>query len=277
MSDNEVRARHSALSFSVTCLMGSLLALAAWYAKNAITLWQWQFAVAVNATIVLGMVFFKKAPQRVSITAILTCAAVTLFASGYSNKLLAASGERFDAFHGYKLVAITIAIIAPFPAWVGFAIIAFCAVAPIVQYQSFPLELRNAFAVQEPWATVVYACIAGYILRHRIKGLVLERLLIQSNAEKESLSNVARVCLSLRDLTNTPLQAIELTSKLLATNMLEAKDASLHLETSLVRLRELSKLLSQCEPYLDWTKATESFDAISNLAKDLRQDLATKK
>ena len=177
---------------------------------------------------------------------------------------------RFEAFTGYKLVALATAIIAPAPAWVGLSIIAACAVAPIIHYFALPVEIQRVFVVQEPWYTLICSIIAFFVLRHRLRELQLERALTRISAEKQAVDNIAKVFLFLRDITNSPLQSIEITALLLKKSRIEQVTAARHLEQALARLRELSQTLSSYQKNADGLESA-TFDAVADVQRTLTE------
>ena len=118
---------------------------------------------------------------------------------------------------------------------------------------------------------ILYGLIASFILRHRLRSIALERKVAQMSAERKALNDVARIFLGMRDLTNSPLQAVEITSKLLASGHLTQQEASEHLEKSMIRLREVSELLTVYERNIDWNQTDSSFDAIKSLHLKLEE------
>ncbi len=177
------------------------------------------------------------------------------------------SGARSEAFPAYKLGALAIALMAPFPVWVGFLLIGFSGIAPVVQYFLSPLAVQQAYALQEPWYTMLYAVIAGVVLHHRLKSLALERKITRVDAEKRALDDMAGIFLALRDLTNTPLQSIELVNVLLETGNIERAEAAQYLQRAVVRLRLLSDVLASYRKDVDWDRAHASFDAVAVLER----------
>ncbi len=67
-----------------------------------------------------------------------------------------------------------------------------------------------------------------------------------------------------RDLTNSPLQSVELTVALLKTRHPESQAQLERLERQLARLRQLSVVLSQYEPQR-WAPGDGSFDPLEVL------------
>lgn len=186
-------------------------------------------------------------------------------AGSYTVNTLAASGVNFEAFAAYKIMAIAVAIIAPYPIWLGYFIILLSGTLPLLHFFMLPTELHRFFSIQEPWYSLLYAVLGLIILIYRHKSLRLEQRMARIAAEKNALSELAAILLMLRDLTNTPLQSLEITSYLLKEGQMNPKEGSAHLERALVRLRELTRELSLYGHHVDWSQTGASFDAIKRL------------
>ena len=268
--DRDVLARNSTIAFVILNIIASVIALVGWYWAGIASL-QWAVSAAVFSCFLVVMMMWSHLSYRWSATLFLASAAVLVVSCAYGNHILANSGARFEAFIGTKLAVIAVALIAPTPAWIGFSVIGLCSIASVAQYAAFPPEIRASFPVQEPWSMILYGLIASFILRHRLRSIALERKVAQMSAERKALNDVARIFLGMRDLTNSPLQAVEITSKLLASGHLTQQEASEHLEKSMIRLREVSELLTVYERNIDWNQTDSSFDAIKSLHLKLEE------
>jgi hypothetical protein len=255
---------------SVLCMIVGIAVIAAWHLKSGSSFWPWYVATGA-ATVVAGLLsVYRSLPTWLDGVAFLTPLGFALFANAATNYELFRLGVSFSAFDAYKIAPLAVAVIAPTPRWVALVAIAASGLAPVALYfLVFPPAARAAIAVQEPWLTFIFAFVALLVLRHSLKGIRMERDMERLDAERQAVDKLARIFLGLRDLTNTPLQAIEMTSKLLASESMTAAEASHYLERSLVRLRELSRVLTAYELELDWTAADTSFDAVKYLQQKI--------
>ncbi|MGE0171321.1 MAG: hypothetical protein AB7T49_00985 [Oligoflexales bacterium] len=269
--EHRLRAWASARALTVLFFISSIIVFIGWYQRGFWPLWQWYLALGTSVLGTLLMFTFRKMP--IGICAAVSCvtAGVILFASGVTNNHMAQTGKCFGAFLGYKTMALATAVIAPFPVWVGITIISICIFGPVIQFFSIGPELRAGFPVQEPWSSIVIAVGALYVLDKRHKSMEMERVLTRMKSAKKALDDMARVFFGLRDLTNTPLQIVELTSKLIANGNLDSAEAPAYLERALVELRQLSRILATYEKDLDWSTTKASFDAVVELEKKLAQ------
>lgn len=89
-----------------------------------------------------------------------------LVASTLNNLAMIRLGAPFTPFHGYKLLAFVVALLAPVERWAGLVLVGACGALPFV----LSAVLRpDAIPDAEPWVSGVYVGIAGFMLafRHR--------------------------------------------------------------------------------------------------------------
>ncbi len=253
---------YTARTFALLLLSCSLLTNLGWYLVKGVVYWHWVMTLCLS--VICCFVIFRW--PKLSLTRCATISLVLIgagiFSNTLTNYLLAVAGDRFEAFGAYKLVPMAVAVVNPSPKWLGYTLMGACAIFPFVLYFAvLSPDLRKAISVQEPWYSLVFVVVAFLIFRHRIKTQKLEIALARMQANQHSLSNLARIFLGLRDLTNTPLQSFELTTHLLETGNISAREGADHLHRSLTQLRELSQILNSYEKDVDWSDTLTSFDA----------------
>jgi hypothetical protein len=268
-----VNQRHyawrSARAMTATAFVGMFISTIAWHVIKGGVVWHWLLATAIAAA-GLGFVLARRQMSiAVSAGCALAVVGAAMAASSLSTHDLAVNGYRFEAFMAYKLAAFMAAIIAPYPFWIGYLIMAVTMVAPVVQYFLMPDALRQAFSVQEPWLTTVIGAMALFVLVHRMRALAAERAMVRVHADKNTSDQIARLFLAMRDLTNTPLQSIALTSALLEQEHLDRHEAARHLDKALARLRELTAVLAKYDHVVDWSTTEASFDAVKDLERQM--------
>lgn len=167
------------------------------------------------------------------------------YAIGHVNYILASSDIGFSPFGGFKVEAFAIALIAPYPLLNGYLSILGCGLVPVLMYYTVLAEYQSRMTVQEPALTVVtvVVCFLVYLYRHR--GLKIERELSKLKTEKENLEEFAKIFLSLRDLTNTPIQNLMLVSTLLQEKQISPEKAAKYLNVSTQQLSLISEILSE--------------------------------
>lgn len=264
------RAWRAANTMALTCLAVSVVTILGWHFSRSTLYWQWYLSAAVSLVLAVITNLNQQMRIRYSSAIYLTSITVILFAHSLTNYKLAQGNIRFDSFSGYKIVPFAVALLAPSPVWIGFLVIGVCAVMPAVLYYTvFIGELRTLLPAQDPWLSSVYAVAAFFVLFYRLKNLEIEREVNQMRAEQKAIGDIAHIFLGLRDLTNTPLQSIELTANLLGNHQLSPDEGAQFLESSLVQLRELSKILTSYEKDVDWQITGSSFDAVKMLQHKL--------
>jgi PAS domain S-box-containing protein len=170
---------------------------------------------------------------------------------------------------GYKLVPLAIALLAP-RMWIGMGLFATTALLPIVEFYYWPPELRARVPVPEPWGAVLYSLVAVGLFLFRRHQLETQRVLVQAQGRAVTNEIFARKFLAVRDLANSPLQAIEATVTLLKTRHPEEQMRIERIERSLDRLRKLGVVLAKYEPQV-WSVADQSFDPLEVLQEEIEK------
>jgi hypothetical protein len=274
-SDYQQRAWQSARTVSLMLMVVSFLAMLGWYITHRKIFWTWQMSTAVGIACTLFTHLFAVKKVWVSSVVLILAMISVLLANTITNYMLAFTHVPFELFSGYKLVPIAVAVIAPAQVWLGYSILGVCAVTPFILFFAlFTDDLRSHIAIQEPWSSLIFVIVAFFIYRHRLKAIELMQVASKLTAERKALDDLARIFLGLRDLTNTPLQSIELTAGLLSSNKLSAPQGATYLERALVRLRDLSQILSSYEQEVDWSNTTHAFDAVTLLQHKIAETKA---
>ncbi len=237
--------RTSIKHFVYVVAIASAINVARWIGVNETSTLLWSISLLSSA---ISLIFlrekFKGNSIQNHVIFWINYIAIT-YIIGHANYVLASSNIGFIPFGGFKLEAIAIALIAPYPLVNGYLSILGCAVVPIGMYFTVLADLQSRMTVQEPWLTLVAVviCLMVYIFRHR--GLKVERELSKLKTEKENLEELAKIFLSLRDLTNTPIQNLMLVSTLLIENKINAERAAKYLNVSTQQLSLISEILSE--------------------------------
>ncbi len=243
----------------------------AWHFARNTHYWQWSAATVVHLILLLAVKRDRQYPIWLNASIFVAAVIVSLFANTLTNYQLALGDVKFDTFTGYKIIPLAVALIAPSPVWIGYVLISVTSIFPIILYFFvFPIGFAALISIQEPWLTTVYGIVGFFVLRHRYSNIKMERAMSRLTAERRAVQDLAQIFLGFRDMMNTPLQSIELTASLLRNEVLSSKDGAMHLERSLIRLRELSQILTSYEGNIDWNEAGSSFDAVALLEQKLK-------
>jgi hypothetical protein len=161
-------------------------------------------------------------------------------------------------FQANKLGALAAAMLAP-ELWSGlFTVLGFFGTA-LAQYASYAPPLRAPMSA-EPWATLAYGLFGVALLAYHLRSRDFELDTLRARLETEAATNLANKLMAIRDLTNTPLQTLELTAMVVRHRRRLDLAQQLRIERSLARLRELNHVIDSMAEAAHATGAWESFD-----------------
>lgn len=244
LDDNQLAARSTRYFAVVTLCLLTLALIIRINAKLPVT-WIWCSAIVV---VVFSLFATSKLPRLkvkycATLTIIMTLS--TLLSASETAAQAAEKNLPIAYFSIYKLMSVTIALLALFPHYVGYVLLSFCLLIPPVQTLLISPEIIQASGGYEPWITMCYAVTAFLVLRHRISTLKLHANLIESQTKEKSLREFADVAMVLRDLTDTPLQSLDLLIESLREEKISQKEASELLSRATFRLRGLMQVLDE--------------------------------
>jgi hypothetical protein len=151
-----------------------------------------------------------------------------------------------------KLSALTLAIIAP-PGWsTGVIAILMFVASTVVHHFTWPDYLRDRISAGEPFGIIAYGVFALVLLGFRQRGHAMRAELERARSEKLAMERVARVSIALRDLTNTPLQTLELVRRKLLSRDPQTPVQLERMGRALERLRRLNDVLAPYQAAVTW-------------------------
>ncbi len=192
---------------------------------------------------------------------------------------MAASGRMWMPLTGHRLLMLGIGLLAPTGLGLGSALIGAFALEAVVLWYGLGLHTRLQMP-WEPWITLVWGGTGCGLLAFRVRTWGIEQRLMKARAEAESLEQVARLLLVLRDGANTPLQSLELGVALLRQRAPENASLLETMERALTRLRGLTQRMAIADPLLEWEEHEESFDVeevLRRLEESLTRELERRK
>jgi hypothetical protein len=264
--DQARAAWRSAATLQIIGLVCLTLDAAFWQTSHGRVLPAYLVALGVMAALLLALVARRRRPsEALSALAVLAHTAAVLVALWTADEVLAREPRLWIPFQSHKLAVLALALVAPAPFWVGVVCIAAYTLAAAVQYVSFDPAVRAHLAWGEPWGSLAFGVIAVGILLHRRRLLQMEHEAMRAQAETESLRRLARVALAVRDLSNTPLQTLELATALLRLRHPESAALLDQTDRSLARLEQLDGVLSRYEAQTEWAPGDTSFDPLALL------------
>jgi hypothetical protein len=227
----------------------------------------WLRVANAATSALVALVLWRLRPSlRRSIIGFLVVA-VPLFAVFWLDEAeRSAAGALWVPFVGPKMAVLGAALLAP-TTTLGLVLIAALTVETGVLAATFHLKgLDGLEGVHgEPWITFVYAGISVGLLVHRHKRLLAERLASRATATAEAMRKQARVFMALRDLSNTPLQTLDVNITLLRDQAPQAALLTERMARAIARLNEMSRLLASQQEQI--TPGDESLDSLEILKK----------
>jgi hypothetical protein len=169
-------------------------------------------------------------------------------------------GEPLTAFQAHKLGALLVAVIGPELVPGILSILAYI-VSAQVKLALMSAAERATVSAGETWILGTIGVISIMLLVYRRRGLANERRMVRAQAEAAALDRFAHVALALRDLSNTPLQTLELGVSLLRAKAPEMAPELERLERALGRLHQLNGVLARYESDLTWAPGDDSLDS----------------
>jgi hypothetical protein len=241
---------------------------------NASLVWIWIGIVLQSALVLACLSWFKnRCSQRVATFLFLMQAATVTAGVWFNQESFAKSGSPFEAFTGYRLIALTIAVIAPPQKWLGALIISSVGLVMLIQYgrwMSSPSPIT--LSIQEPWLTLTYIIVAGFVYSYRLRTIKVERELVRVTTEAASMRCFANLMVQARHLANTPLQTIANTTELMRAQHPEVRPQLERIQRSLDRLEHLTHLLAYYEAHLSWKDVGQVID-YGTLERDILAEL----
>jgi PAS domain S-box-containing protein len=256
--------RRGALVFIGTLIIGSLAASLFWPLPAARS---WIVGVAAHAVLFTVLLVSDPRRERLANHIILAGVVIAGVQIWISNDLAMRSSSFFRPFEGYKLVALGLALVAPAPLWVGLVGIGAMAIVPIVETFHWPLAIRAELPAPEPWITVLYGVVASILLIHRRRQLAAQVAVVRLQSKATYAEQLMRKFQAVRDLANSPLQAIEATLTLLRRKHPESKTQLVRIERQLDRLHKLTTVLSRYDRTRTSAADERSFNALEVLQR----------
>lgn len=254
-------------------VVGAVCSLLFWPQStgHVVTAWQYFWLMGVSLISLLALRKFKSHSVAVSYFFISIIVANSIFSGVVTNLELAKSGLRYEAFAIYKVAPLVLAMLAPPAKRAGYVLIIMVGLAAVFTYYVLiPSEYLKNVLAPEPWMSVFYAVVALFIYRHRVRETQIEREAIQAIEQKNGADERARAFSAIRDLSNTPLQILELTASQLKIESPGASEKVKRLEYGIARLKELNEILESYEVEPDRPMKGLSFDSMEVLQRKSR-------
>jgi hypothetical protein len=189
-----------------------------------------------------------------------TCLFVLLMAPAYpitwSYTALAVEGTApWVVFPGLKLILLVFAVLIPGPYWVNGVLMAGLTIEAFVLWKVLDLSnVPTAATSDEPGLLILHIMSAVCLFAFRISYDRVVRELAITRSRADMLEQMARILLSIRDRSNTPIQTLTFAAKLLQIKHPEAKDLAETVSRSTECLAQTSAVLSHFESRVTWPR-----------------------
>ena len=213
--------------------------------------WPAWLSAGAGVVIILILFMIRTSPNPRVIATLFLCNTLFVVLALYLRDPYFAKSGVWIPFQENKLGGLIVALLAP-SFWVGLAGIGAHVACSLLQYQNFPPEIKSGVAIDEPLATFGFGLAALFIFVSRWRRIQCEADVIRSNSEASASRNIARMVLHLRDLMNTPLQTISLSTYMLREKSGSDEIAIKSIENALERLTELNDEMQKYEDNPPW-------------------------
>jgi len=209
-------------------------------------------SMAELVILIILLAFRKGARLSLSIPSFLLGTVVVLSAIWVNQTFYLSTDLVHEFFAGNKILALGIALIAPPILWVGITAIFAAGIAPVVQFALLAPQMRQKLPLQEPWLTWIYIAVALALFLFRRKWHETQLRSARNEARALVLQQFAHLLINAQHLTNTPLQTIENSVAVLRARCPEQVELIATLKRALARVKEVMKLFSNSDSYIDW-------------------------
>jgi hypothetical protein len=269
-----LRAQRVAVVTALLTILATCLMFASWRHLPAHPIRDLQFVALIAAAASLVVLWMTRASPsaRIAQGTMLVVLAPACAYFWFNDSLRAAQGACWDPFEGNKVAALACALLAPPSLAVGLVIIGGFTASALIHFALMSDAARTAMAAGEPFSTLAYTGIAVAILVYRLRSVALEDEVRQAHAEAALMQEVALISLAIRDLTNTPVQTLEVLRGLLLKPGANLVLIEQRMTRALNRLNELGSLLSRYETAALPTHAVGSLDSVKLLRERIDQN-----
>jgi Ca2+/Na+ antiporter len=179
---------------------------------------------------------------------------VPVYVLAWVNHASAARGqELWVPLEGFPAIFLVLAVLIPGAYWVNAILMVGFVVEAVIIWRVLDVpHVETAVVWHEPWVSVTYVVIAAGLLLFRIAHDHMHRELERSRSRAEMLEQVARIFLTIRDRTNTPLQTLVLAVAVLRAKYPEAVELTELLSRSTDRIIDTNALLSRFQSRVTW-------------------------
>jgi hypothetical protein len=256
---------NSTRAFTTAALVAIIFGTITWINNGIAIMWPWYLSILIAATSLILTIKLSNLSKAQSAAIILSINISAFFASSVTAYLEVKQNINTDFFAAYRFGALLVAIVAPSPVWVCYTVFGMALFIPPLQVLFINPEISVFSSYREPWVTMVYPLVSYIILKIRRESQHTEMMLVESRASEKSLKDFAEVAVALRDLTNTPLQSLDLLTELLNSESITPKQASEYLSKTTYKLHEIIHIFNEYQKNMMWQSGKETLDSFDIL------------
>lgn len=223
-------------------------------------LWPWIIAITFSGSAVFASFYFPDKLKKWNVLMYISVSGIVFLANIYRNNFFISYGIEMPMFNAYKIVGITMALLAPRPVWVGYFIITLCLFIPPLQI----LFLSPEFDVSkygEQWMPMFYAIISYFVLDYRVKSQARYAEIVKTNISEQTMSDFMEISIELRDQARKSIQSLQMITEMMDSEKYACADLSPHLKQSVQELSQILRIFDEARERLSNTKTTTYRDS----------------
>ena len=185
-----------------------------------------------------------------------------------SNSVSSHQNKIWVPFEPHELACLAIAFLAPPGIAIGVLGILVIPVLAEFQYMGFSPEQLTWLPAHPLFAPMAFGSFALILYFFRRHGVRIADLAAKSEAEAQAMKKVTHAILSIKDLANSPIQALTLDVEVLKLKHPDDVPIANRIEKSVHQLRDLNRLLDEHLRGSADASIEGSFDPYENLEKE---------
>ena len=180
----------------------------------------------------------------------------------------ATRGLYWTPFEPHGLTCLTIAILAPPVRWIGIPTIVVPPLLATFQHFSFTPDQLQWLPQRPLFAVSAFAAFGVVLYLFRLHDLWLADLAAHSAAEAKMMRKMTNTILAIKDLANSPIQALTLDAETLSRRSPENARLAGRIREASLQLRNLNRILDEYIRQENTDHVKASFDSYEELGMD---------
>jgi hypothetical protein len=271
-ADGGREARLALLHSALLCTLGG--ALGAWISGfQGWVSWHWLVLAGAGAMTSALALLERRLSRRVSLGLVALLVVIALGAIWTAQAAQAAGTRQFAAFNATKILMIAIALTSASSGF-GRALLVLATLTTYAQWTSWSDEIHARVPDMEPLMTLLCGLVAVVLIGKRRRHAQILRDLAWARTRQRSLQRVNRLSLLVRELANTPLQALRFGAAVIRARHADLGPIVDRMERSVAQLQQLNTVLARIDPLIDSQPDSPSSDALTLIEREVQAQLA---